>query len=247
MHIPRINVLSMHRKLSVKSLAAETKSAHKKVIKKLVPAAMIITESLGSLNAHAPIRIKPDNIPLHLSKIGVANWFDTDPFDGRTLYIKPAVKNLLPKNHFNKNSACLRETYKGTAEDLNYFIDKLIPKRNGTKEYNPFYKKGEAFIKFGQQYNVNPTVLIAIGMHESGRGTSKAAREMKNIGGIYLNNKRAKFDNVEDCIEIMAQTINTRIKANNKSIADVGNSGKYCAKTSSEEWINNVMFFLNKM
>jgi len=247
MHIPKINVLSVHRQFSVKSLAVETKSAPKKVIKKLVPATMIVAESLGSLNAHPPMKIKPENVTSHISKIGIANWFNTAPYTDRTLYIKPVVKKLLPKNHFKKTSFCLRENYKGTAEDLNYFIDKLIPKKNGTKEYNPFYGKGEAFIKLGQKYNVNPTVLIAIGMHESGRGTSKAAREMKNIGGIYLNNKRAKFDNVEDCIEIMAQTINKRIKENNQTIADIGNSGRYCAKSASEEWIKNVMFFLNKM
>lgn len=249
MHIPRINVRRMYNGFGLKTLASKTKNAKEKAIQKIVPATMIVAESISGLNAHATTPIgRYEGAFEKFITPGVADWFKPAAKEAPVVYITPStVKNLSPKNNFKKNSPCLTEEYKGTAEELNYFIDKLIPKRNGSKDYNPFFGKGEAFIKLGRKYNVNPTVLIAIGMHETGRGTSYAARELKNIGGIYINNKRAKFDNVEDCIDKMAEIISARIKANNKTIEDIGNSGKYCAKSASDIWVKNVMFFLNRM
>lgn len=246
MRTPKINVHKMYSKFNVKTFASKAKKVPQKVIRKAVPATIIVAESLTGLTSHAAGIEKFDPPFKKFLAHGIADWFE--PKTNRADYITPlAVKSLTPKNNFKKNSPCLSEQYKGTAEELNYFIDKLIPKKNGSKEYNPFYGKGEAFIKLGKKYNVNPTVLVAIGMQESGRGTSTAACKLKNIGGIYLNNKKAKFEKVEECIEIMASTINKRINENCKSVADVGNSGKYCDKSASDVWIKNVMFFLNKM
>ena len=218
-------------------------------LKKIIPTTMIFVESFGAFSGHSQ----------NLNKALLAS---NDIFQSKNVTnfmpFMPKTKNenifppfgsfdFLPKNKFKKNSECLRESYNGTAEQLDYFIENLIPKKNGKKDYNPFYKKADTFIKIGEKYNVNPTVLIAIAMQESGRGTSFAALKKNNIGGIMLSKGHAKFQNVDDCIEKMAQIINERLSDNYNSIEKIGKSGKYCEKSVADLWIKNVMFYLNKM
>lgn len=218
-------------------------------LKKIIPTTMIVAESLTPLISHAEEANK-------VLKFGV-NYWDTEKFvHFIPKTFKPKQERLLPplgnydfvpKNNFSKNSEFLRKPYSGTIEELEYFIEDLIPKRKGKKDYNPFYKKAESFVEIGKKYNVNPTVLIAIGMQESGRGTSYAALKKNNIGGITLKTGLAKFNTVEDCIEKMAEIIDKRLKENYNSIEKIGKSGKYCAKSSADEWIRNVVFYLNNM
>ena len=216
-------------------------------MKKIIPTAMIALESLTTVAGHA------QNVNKSLM---VVNQYNPKDF---ALYMPfmPKIKdellpplvtiNFVPKNKLNKHSLCIKDRYKGSVEELDYFIEKLIPKRNGRKDYNPFFGKAQSFIEIGNKHNINPSVLVAIAMQESGRGTSQAAIKMKNIGGIYINKKHAKFTHVEECIEEMAKTIDKRVKENYTTIDLIGKSGKYCDKSASETWVKNVVFFLNKM
>ena len=235
----------MHKKFDTKIHGFASKVAPKKVAKKIVPTTMIIAESLTGLSAHANDFSNPiTHNALHYNKT-ISYLIKNE--NSHEKIIENKLISITPRNNYKKNSNCLREKYNGSVEDLNYFLEKLIPKKDGKKDYNPFYEQAEVFIKAGEKYNVNPTVLIAIGMQESGRGTSRAAREMKNIGGIYLKNKHAHFKKLEDCVDIMASTINKRINENHTTIEKIGNSGKYCEKSASDVWIKNVMFYLNRM
>ena len=218
-------------------------------LKKIIPTTMIVAESLGSFAGHA------QNINKTL--LAYNGLYDTKNITQYVPFL-PKIKNedifpplgsfdFLPRNNFKKNSECLREPYNGTPELLDYFIENLIPKRKGKKDYNPFYQKGKSFIEIGKKYNINPAVLVAIGMQESARGTSYAAIRKNNIGGITLKKGHAEFKTVEECIESMAEVIDKRLKENYNSIEAIGKSGKYCDKSASDLWIKNVMFFLNKM
>lgn len=253
MNIKRIHAQLMRSKNSVKRIlphVAVPSGMKETAVKKIIPTTMLVAESLTSLSGHAA------NVNKAMPAYG--NWMDFGKMITNFMPPMPKVKEeelplplgmkfFTPKNKFNKNSLCLREKYNGTAEELDYFIEKLIPARQGKKDYNPFFKKGKSFIEIGEKHKINPTVLIAIAMQESGRGTSLAAVKKKNIGGIYLNNKHAAFKNVEDCIEKMAQTIDKRLKENYTTIDAIGKSGKYCEKSVSDLWVKNVVYFLNKM
>lgn len=232
---------------AAKILAAKIPTK-KTTMKKIVPSAIIFAQSFGSFSGHAQSleRILPSYDQLIKSKmVGKLSRNAPKP--------KNAPKNLVlefnytPNNNYSQKSECITEMYKGTAEELNHFIEKLIPKRNGRKDYNPFYKKGESFIKIGQEKGINPSVMVAISMLESGRGTSHAALKKNNIGGIDFNNERVKFDNVEECIEKIADVLKKRHEEDYKSIEEIGLSGRYCHKGVGEAWVKNVMFFLNKM
>jgi hypothetical protein len=43
---------------------------------------------------------------------------------------------------------------------------------------------GNAFIQAGQKYGVDPSLLAAIAMHETGNGSSKMVQQANNVGGI---------------------------------------------------------------
>lgn len=247
MRIPRVGVRNLHKKIGAKVYSFATNHSPKKTAKKIVPATMIVSQSLTGVAAPVQDLVQANffNYKNYVTKN--FSYVISPNINPRVAVLEYTLERYKPRNNFKKTSNCLREKYAGSVEDLNYFLEKLIPKRNGKKDYNPFYNKAEAFIKAGEKYNINPTVLIAIGMQESGRGTSRAAREMKNIGGIYLKNKHAHFEKVEDCIDIMASTINKRVNEQCTTIEQVGKSGKYCEKSASDIWIKNVMFYLNRM
>ena len=64
-------------------------------------------------------------------------------------------------------------------------------KRIGPKELDKklvdkgvFKGKGKAFIDAGEQHGVDPILVAAIAMHETGSGTSQAVREKNNPGGL---------------------------------------------------------------
>ena len=250
MHIPKIQAQFQRSRAGLKKYLPQKiipQKIKQTAMKKILPSAMIAVESLTTLSGHAQ--------GVNKSLITFSNYDPKDfeifmPFvpKAKNEFLPPlGSMDFVPKNKFSKYSTCIKDRYKGSVEELNYFIEQLIPKRNGRKDYNPFYGKAQSFIDIGNKHNINPTVLIAIAMQESGRGTSVAAVKMKNIGGIYINNKHAKFENVEQCIEEMAKTIEKRVRENYNTIDLIGKSGKYCDKSVSNLWVKNVVFFLNKM
>lgn len=216
-------------------------------LKKVIPTTMIVAESLSPVSVHADDYSKSIASGLNYWNSGHLKHFVPRKIAKSKLLPPIGRSSYMPWNNFNKNSDCVRKSYKGTAEQLDYFIESLIPKKDGKKDYNPFYKKGKSFIEIGKKYNVNPTVLVAIGMQESGRGTSYAAMKKNNIGGIMLKSGHAEFKSVDDCIAKMAEIIDRRANENCKSIEKIGQSGKYCAKSVADLWVKNVVYFLNQM
>ena len=83
---------------------------------------------------------------------------------------------------------------------------------------------------------LNPFIVVAIAMHESAGGVSKAALQKNNIGGIMGKNGLRKFEKVEQCIDSITSTVNKRVTEGYTSISKVGNSGRYCAKSAGPQW-----------
>lgn len=75
-----------------------------------------------------------------------------------------------------------------------------------------FAENAEAFYKAEQKYNVNGVFLAALGIHESGWGTSYLAKEKKNLFGYKAYdrdpiNSAQDFDTYEDCINTVAEAL----------------------------------------
>ena len=121
---------------------------------------------------------------------------------------------------------------------MNQALNNLIKNNSKLKD------KAAAFVKSAQKdalaNKLDPFVLIAISMHESANGASKASLQKNNIGGIMGKRGLRKFDNVESCIDSIANTVNTRVSEGRKTISSIGYSGKYCAKSAAPTWITQV-------
>ena len=94
---------------------------------------------------------------------------------------------------------------------------------------------------------LNPFIVVAIAMHESAGGVSKAALQKNNIGGIMGKNGLRKFEKVEQCIDSITSTVNKRVTEGYTSISKVGNSGRYCAKSAGPQWSAQVASFAERL
>lgn len=235
----------MHLPIRINPKIFRAQNFKQTAMKKVIPSAVLIAESLGSFSAHAQHFEKGLLAYDEFTRAKtITNFIPKSP-KPKAVPIPPLAGNdFMPKNNYSVNSHCVRDIYRGTEAELNHFIEKLIPAKKGRKDYNPLYNKGESFIRIGKKYNINPSVLAAISMIESSRGTSVLALKKNNVGG--LNTKR-KFKDVEECIEKMAEILDKRYKEGTRTVKEIGLSGKYCAKEAGEHWAKNVVFFLNRM
>lgn len=71
----------------------------------------------------------------------------------------------------------------------------------------PLAPYGEAFIKAGEKYGVDPKFLAAISIHETAGGTSNAFRNKRNAMGISDAKGPTMQKSVEDSIDAMARSL----------------------------------------
>lgn len=87
--------------------------------------------------------------------------------------------------------------------------------------------KGDFIIKIAKEKDICPVFLAAVAMHESANGTSKIAKEKRNVCGIMISGKTFKtFDTVEDSLSYTANLLSGKIYKNCKTVADI--QRKYC-------------------
>ena len=104
--------------------------------------------------------------------------------------------------------------------------------------------KAKAFIEAGKKFNIDPRILVAIAMCESQRGISEKARKLNNVGGLRSGGKYCKFDTVEESIDSIARTVNTRYQEGFTTPSKIAHSGKYCAKSAAPNWLSDVKSYL---
>ena len=110
---------------------------------------------------------------------------------------------------------------------------------------------GELFIKYGMKYGIDPAVLAAIAMHETGNGTSSAVIYKNNVGGMMGRNGLMSFPSLEAGIEAMAR--NLRKNYVDKGIRTIGEIQKKYAPIGAANdpmglnynWTSGVLKFLN--
>lgn len=164
--------------------------------------------------------------------------------------IKMSADAPPPKPSINKAySVSSQINYKKDMEYDEKALEKAINKM--IKSDSKLQGTAADFIKSGKEKGIDPFVVVAVAMTESGRGMSKAAKTKNNVGGImtrengrYVNRR---FDNVAECIDSMSITLNTRYKAGCSTISKVGNSGKYCAKSVAKQWSSDVANYAEQL
>ncbi|MEK5439403.1 MULTISPECIES: glucosaminidase domain-containing protein [Paenibacillus] len=105
---------------------------------------------------------------------------------------------------------------------------------------------GDIFAAAGKKYGVDPALLAAIAVHETGNGTSNAVKNKNNVGGMMGKNGLMTFSSLEEGIDKMASNLKrnyfdkglTSIEAIQKKYAPVGASNDPTNLNSN--WVNGV-------
>ncbi|WEG11240.1 glucosaminidase domain-containing protein [Pullulanibacillus sp. KACC 23026] len=105
---------------------------------------------------------------------------------------------------------------------------------------------GAVFVQAGQTYNVDPALLMAISQHETGNGTSNAAKEKNNVAGMMGSNGLKSYSSVSDSIMDMAQNLSSNYLG--KGLTSIGQIGaKYAPVGASNDptglnnyWVTDV-------
>jgi len=90
-----------------------------------------------------------------------------------------------------------------------YFAD-LVPERSVSVLGGKLAGKEDAFIEAGIRHDVDPKLLMAMSMFETGNGKSHMVRTKNNVGGLTEPgnpNTYRTFASLDDSIETMARTV----------------------------------------
>lgn len=175
----------------------------------------------------------------------IVQRLDRDIFVRTSMYLSNRTMKV-PVIKSAKDVLLSDNRYENFDKDINTRFNKLLLSRKAGK--NPLNNKAGVFFEKADKYEVNPVLLMSIAMTESARGTSKASIIKNNIGGIMGRRGLRRFEKVDDCIDVMAQTIsNHHNKRNINTLEELAYSGKYCDKSVADKWIKNVMFYVKKL
>lgn len=112
---------------------------------------------------------------------------------------------------------------------------------------------GSNFVEAGKQYNINPSLLAAISMHETGNGTSQAARTKHNIAGMMGKGGLKTYSSIQESIFDMARNLKKNyIDQGRNSIAEIG--AKYAPigaandpRNLNSHWVKGVQYYLRTL
>lgn len=117
-----------------------------------------------------------------------------------------------------------------------------------------FAKSGNAFTGAAQKYGIDPLLLTAIAMHETGNGTSPAVKNKNNPGGLMRSKGGLQeFSSLEEGIDKMASTLKrlyidqglTTIEQISKKYAPVGAAND--PTNLNKNWVAGVTKFYNQL
>ncbi|MGB3259860.1 glucosaminidase domain-containing protein [Paenisporosarcina sp.] len=79
------------------------------------------------------------------------------------------------------------------------------------------------FINAGKKYDIDPSLLSAIAIHETGNGSSRAVHEKNNVAGMMGKDGLRSYASVEDSIFDMARNLRKNYLNQGKdTIAEIG-------------------------
>ncbi|MBE0335120.1 peptidoglycan DD-metalloendopeptidase family protein [Paenibacillus sp. 23TSA30-6] len=113
--------------------------------------------------------------------------------------------------------------------------------------------KGAQFVQAGLQFGIDPAALAAISMHETGNGTSAAAKNRHNVGGMMGSHGLMNFSSIDDGITAMARNLKVNyadqgidtIEGVQRKYAPIG--VKNDPDNKNNYWSSGVVKFMNDL
>ncbi|WP_081954015.1 glucosaminidase domain-containing protein [Paenibacillus sp. FSL R5-0345] len=111
---------------------------------------------------------------------------------------------------------------------------------------------GDIFSSIGSKYGIDPALLAAIAVHETGNGTSNAVKTKNNVGGMMGKNGLMTFSSIQEGIEKMASNLKrnyidkglTTIEAIQRKYAPSGAAND--PNGLNDYWVNGVTTYYKK-
>lgn len=126
----------------------------------------------------------------------------------------PAVANLTMQHKDVATSAADQSDLKFRPVQFLKLDGQLDGKLSGTAVH---------FIEAGKKYDIDPNLLSAIAVHETGNGSSRAANEKNNIAGMMGKDGLRSYESVADSIYDMARNLRQNyLNQGKESIAQIG-------------------------
>lgn len=156
----------------------------------------------------------------------------------------PAVANLTMEHKDVATSAADKSDLKFRPVQFLKLDEQLAGKLSGAAVH---------FIEAGKKYDIDPKLLSAIAVHETGNGTSRAANEKNNIAGMMGKNGLRSYETVADSIYDMARNLRQNyLNQGKESIAQIG--AKYAPVGAANDptglnnhWTTGVQRFYNTL
>ncbi|MGM0898363.1 MAG: glucosaminidase domain-containing protein [Bacillota bacterium] len=156
----------------------------------------------------------------------------------------PAVANLTMEHKDVATSAADKSDLKFRPVQFLKLDEQLTGKLSGAAVH---------FIEAGKKYDIDPKLLSAIAVHETGNGSSRAANEKNNIAGMMGKNGLRSYETVADSIYDMARNLRQNyLNQGKESIAQIG--AKYAPVGAANDptglnnhWTKGVQRFYNTL
>jgi hypothetical protein len=112
---------------------------------------------------------------------------------------------------------------------------------------------GSLFIEAGKKYQLNPAFLASVAIHETGNGSSNAARFKNNVAGMMGKNGLKSYGSIEESIFDMARNLRENyLNEGRTTVAEIG--AKYAPIGAANDptglnnhWVNGVQKYLNQL
>ncbi|WP_066388321.1 glucosaminidase domain-containing protein [Neobacillus mesonae] len=165
---------------------------------------------------------------------------DALPFTSLNSFSPEAVTSQ-PVISQTTNEASLTDAAKTAGDTLNPYLKGVLQ------------DTGHFFAEAGEKYQINPALLAAISIHETGNGTSNAARFKYNVAGMMGKNGLKSYDSIRDSIFDMARNLRQNyLNQGKQSIAQIG--AKYAPVGAANDptqlnnhWVTGVQSQFNKL
>jgi hypothetical protein len=132
-------------------------------------------------------------------------------------------------------------------------FEPIVPQKLNDALEGKLKNMGSVFIQAGQHYNINPALLAAISMHETGNGGSAAANNKNNVAGMMGKNGLKNYASVTESIWDMAQNLAKNYLG--QGIASIAKIGAMYAPVGAENdpnglnhyWVSGVTKYFNQI
>jgi hypothetical protein len=196
------------------------------------------TEVLGDALVIKNIKPPIESVPVEKteSKILMAN-----EIENTNVKLKSSSPNKIGSNSDISNK------YEWSEEAFDKVLEEMLnaPRYKGKFKNSILRSQAKAFIETGKKYNIDPRLIAAVAMQESARGTSSVALKYNNVGGLMANGGYIKFSTPAESIDSIGKTLQSRYNEGYNTPVKIAQSGRYCAKKASAEWLQNVNSYLS--